>query len=183
MNAKCQEANQQRIGRISRRFAGVCSALMAGAVALVVIYWATLDLATLNAKWMDGVATVPSFPPLLRGACLALSLGLAWPVLLGLVHLRRLFRLYAAGVMFGERNVAALRGFGLSLALFAVAQLLYTPIMALTISSGNPPGQRLISVGIDAGVMVAAVAGGVLMVIAWVMDEARKINEDQQLTV
>lgn len=183
MTMKSQEANRQRIGRISRRFAGVCSALMVGAPVLVAVYWLTLDLAELNAAWMEGVAGVTSFPPWLRGVCLALSLVLAWPLVLGLVHLRRLFRLYAAGAMFGERNVAALRGFGLSLALFAVGQLIYTPIMALTISSGNPPGQRVISVGIDAGMALAAVAGGVLMVIAWVMDEARKIDEDQRFTV
>ena len=84
MNATCQEANQQRIGRISRRFAGVCSALMAGAVTLVVIYWATLDLATLNAKWMDGEATVQSFPPLLRGACLAHQSLCSWRAAPGL---------------------------------------------------------------------------------------------------
>ncbi|MNY55058.1 hypothetical protein D3C86_1910030 [compost metagenome] len=86
-------------------------------------------------------------------------------------------------MMFGERNVTALRGCGWSMILFSVAQVLVDPAVALALSAGNPPGERAITVGISAGMVVAAVVGGVLLVIAWVMDEARKINDEQQLTV
>lgn len=174
---------RQRIRRISRRFAIACVGLMAGGLIAIGIYWLTVGPEALSRRWLNSVTPLQLLTPLLRAVGLGLTLLAALPALLGLNHLRRLFLLYAEGVMFDESNVQALRGMGWSLILLAMGQALLTPAMALALSVGNPPGQRLLSVEVSAGMVQAVFAGGVLLVIAWVMNEARKIDEELQLTV
>ena len=182
MNTVHNEA-RQRIRLVSKRFANACVVFMTAGVILIGIYWLTVSPETLSKDWLNGTAPVYSLTPVLRGVGLSLTLLVALPALLGLNHLRRLFLLYAQGTMFSRPNVQALRGFGRCLILLAIAQMLLTPVMALTLSIANPPGERVLSVGVSAGMLEAAFVGGLLLVIAWVMNEARKIDEEQQLTV
>jgi hypothetical protein len=48
---------------------------------------------------------------------------------------------------------------------------------------GNPPGQRIVSIGFGSSEFMTLVVAGIIFVIAWVMDEGRIITEEQQLTV
>lgn len=174
---------RQRIRLVSKRFANACVVFMTAGVILIGIYWLTASPETLSRDWLNGAAPVYSLTPVVRGVGLSLTLLVALPALLGLNHLRHLFLLYAKGTMFSRPNVLALRGFGRCLILLAIAQMLLTPVMALTLSIANPPGERVLSMGVSAGMLEAAFVGGLLLVIAWVMNEARKIDEEQQLTV
>lgn len=137
----------------------------------------------LSGRWLGEISPIERLTPIMRLIGFALTLMAEMPVFLGLNSLRRLFLLYSEGTMFGERNVAALRNLGLSLIFFGVAQLLLNPLLSLALTFGNAPGRRVVTVGISSGVVVAAIVGGVLLVIAWVMDEARKTHEEQSLTV
>ena len=178
-----QNDAMKRIRFVSKRLAMACVGLMVAALAIIASYWLTVDPETLSMQWLGGVAPVYVLTPLLRVACLGLTLVAALPVLLALKHLRRLFLLYAGGTMFSELNVKALRGLGWSLILFALIQVFFEPVMGLVLSMSNPPGERVLNVGIGAGMLIAAFIGSVLLVIARVMNEARKIDEEQQLTV
>ncbi|MET4575317.1 DUF2975 domain-containing protein [Ottowia thiooxydans] len=182
MDAEHNEA-RQRIRLVSKRFSIVCVWLMVGSLVAIGAYWLVVSPETLSRQWLSGMVSVQSLTPVLRGVGLGLTLIAALPMLSGLNHLRRLFLLYAEGTMFGELNVQALRGLGRCLILFSIVQMLFTPAMALALSAGNPPGERLLSVGVTVGMLEAALVGGLLLVIAWVMNEARKIDEEQQLTV
>lgn len=182
MSEKHHQA-RQRISSVSRRFAKACLGLMVLGPVVAGVYWLTAGAQALSISWLDGVVPIHALTPFLRIVCFGLTLLAALPLLRGLNHLRRLFLLYANGTMFGEPNVAALRGFGQSLILFAVAQALFRPVIAVALSAGNPPGARVLSIEVTTGMVVAGFVGGVLLVIAWVMDEARMIDEEQQLTV
>lgn len=156
---------------------------MAGGLALIGAFWLTVSPEALSTQWFNGVVPVSSLTAKLRGIGLCLTLIATLPVLAGLNHLRRLFLLYAKGTMFSESNVCALHGLGRCLILFAIAQVFLTPAMSIALSGSNPPGERLLSVAVTVGMLEAVLVGGLLLVIAWVMGEAGKIHEDQQLTV
>ena len=53
--------------------------------------------------------------------------------------------------------------------------------IVLTLNRG--PGQRLLVIGLDGGDLSGIFVGIVILIIAWVMDEARKIQEDQALII
>lgn len=46
-----------------------------------------------------------------------------------------------------------------------------------------PPGQRYFSLEFGSADLTALLIGGVLAVIAWVMEEGRKLQEEQDLTI
>lgn len=178
-----QNKAMHRIRVVSQRFAIACIGLMAALLTAIAAYWLTVTPDTLSRQWLGAMAPVHALTPLLRCIGFSLTMMAAVPVLLALKHLRHLFLLYAKGTMFSESNVQALSQLGSCLILFAVVQAFFEPVMGLMLSIGNPPGQRMLSVSVSAGMLVAAFIGGVLLVIAWVMNEARKIDEERQLTV
>ena len=53
--------------------------------------------------------------------------------------------------------------------------------MILTLN--NPPGKRVVAVGLYSADFSGIFVGIVILVITWVMDEARKIKEDQELFI
>nr|WP_291332506.1 DUF2975 domain-containing protein [Desulfovibrio sp.] len=94
-----------------------------------------------------------------------------------------LFGLYASGELFSPRNVTCYRRLGRTLLYWAAAAFLHTPLLSLASSIGMPQGQRHISVGIGSVEIVALFAGATALVISWVMDEGRGIEEERTLTI
>ena len=97
--------------------------------------------------------------------------------------LGRLFSLYAQGRVFGRENVACFRRMAVLLFWWVGAGLVYEPLMSLVVTAMNPPGHHLITLGISGLDLTALVTGGVLTVLARVMDLGRTLQEDQELTV
>ena len=183
MSVEASTASRERIQRISRRLAGLCVLLAIGVLVAVVLYWTLADATSMGWRWLGGITEPRELTPAVRIVGLAAMLLPVAAVIAGLLHLRRLFRLYSGGLMFGAKNVAALRGVGWSCISFGAAQVLFRPLVSVGLTAFNPAGQRVVTVGVDTGTVVALVLGGVFLVITWVMDEARKIDEEQALTV
>ncbi|MSP75935.1 MAG: DUF2975 domain-containing protein [Rhodospirillaceae bacterium] len=195
MNRPSSESARQKIQTASRRVAWACSGLMIAVPVSAAAYWAMADGVALRAEWQMAAegwslgrcvpndAADAAMTPAFRLIGFALTMLPVSAVLLALVNLRRLFRLYARGAMFGTSNVAAFRGLGWALILFGAAQFAFGPLSSLALSSGNPVGQRFLSVGVGSDMVLAVVAGMVLVIVAWVMDEARRIDEEQTFTV
>ena len=53
--------------------------------------------------------------------------------------------------------------------------------MALTMH--NPPGHHIVRVGLSSDNIIVLLIGIVVVLIAWVMEEGRKLQEEQRLTV
>ena len=98
--------------------------------------------------------------------------------LLGYICLYRLFCLYEKGVIFSEANVLQIKRLGICL-----------------ICSGGIAVAATIIRAVDAGMILSwwalfrvplspwVIIGGTIYVIAWIMNEGRKIQEEQELTV
>lgn len=106
------------------------------------------------------------------------------PLYLGYYILRRLFSLYRVGTIFGASTVLCYRRLGY---LIIAASAFFIPIgeginiMALTLS--NPPGSRVLSIGFGTPGLEMILMGLMIIVISWIMDEGRKIEEERSYTV
>jgi len=104
-------------------------------------------------------------------------------VIFGLFRLRILFSLYEKALIFTEQNVDCFRSLGRALILWAVCDVIRTSLLSVILTLQNPPGQRMITVSFDSGEFTGVFVGIVVLIISWVMDEGRKIEEEQALIV
>ncbi len=183
MNTTGDQANQGRIRTNARRFAWVCTILMYALPAAVALYLLLVDTLALAAELYGADMGIADLTVFKRLGGIVIAMIPLTPMILFLAALRRLFRLYALGVLFAVANVEAFRKMGWWMVLFAAAQFVTTPLASVWFSWDNPPGERALSIEISSGMVTAAVIGGVVVVIARVMDEARRLQDEQALTV
>lgn len=106
--------------------------------------------------------------------------------------LSRLFRFYERGLIFGAETIRCIKVLG---GLFFTGGMFNTVLHSLPKPSPpvSPPGATIAThifqmgffrfdfgTGIDFGLLLA---GAIIILIAWIMDEGRKIQEEQALTV
>lgn len=101
----------------------------------------------------------------------------------GLLKLRELFGLYEKGLIFTEKNVTCFRSLGRTLIIWVICDVVKNSLISIVLTLPNPPGHRMITVGLYSADFTAIFVGIVILIIAWVMDEARKIQEDQALII
>lgn len=103
---------------------------------------------------------------------------------LGLFILKWIFSNYSKGDVFIMANA---RYYQYLAWLFVADAILMKPLfdlmMILVATLHNPPGQRILSLGIGITSIQDVLWGSVVMIIAWVMAEANKLQEEQQLTI
>jgi len=101
----------------------------------------------------------------------------------GLYYLMRLFQLYEQGQIFRLDNVRCFKKLSRVLIWWFVAGIVHKSLLSVALTLHNPPGQRMITLELGSPDLTALLVGGILAVIAWVMEEGRKLQEDQDLTV
>ena len=94
------------------------------------------------------------------------------PAILVLANLRGLFRLYAAGTVFARENAQHIKQIGLWLIAYAVAPFLSVHLLAMLDSVVDRAWFHLVE-------LQALVLGGILLVIAQVMEAGREIELDR----
>jgi hypothetical protein len=111
---------------------------------------------------------------------ISLPMSLLWATgmavyLLGVVSFYRLLCLYEKGVIFSEANVSEMKKLGSCLAGYG--------ILAIAASVIYARGIIFPLVLMEGFVSPWFVVGGAIYIVAWIMDEGRKIQEEQELTV
>jgi len=101
----------------------------------------------------------------------------------GAYYLMLLFRLYEQGLIFREANVRCFRNLSRVLIWWFAVGIAHKSLLSIALTLHHPPGQRMITVELGSPDLTALLLGAILAVIAWVMEEARKLQEDQDLTV
>jgi hypothetical protein len=119
-----------------------------------------------------GYVVVGSLPLAQRLAHLAMGLVVAPPGLLILWNLRQLFRLYGRGVVFSEANARRIKWIGLCLAANAIAPLISVSVLSAL-------HMVVDHTWFHADTIPELVLGGVVYVIAQVMEVGRQIEEEQ----
>lgn len=102
---------------------------------------------------------------------------------LALYHLAKLFRLFEGLEFFSQSTVGALRKIGFYLLGGQLTFPLYTALLSLTLTISNPPGQRILAVGFGVVELSWTALAIVLILASWIMDEGRKLQEEQEATI
>lgn len=177
--------NMEKIRKVSRRFRRLFQAAVYLTPLVMALKWTFInDLpAFMVERMLPPVVVCGELAPLVRlGAFLADMIPAA-ALMAAALNLARLFGQYEQGRIFGQENVACFRRLATLLFWWVGASLVHEPLMSLALTAGNPPGQHMISLGLSGLDLTALACGGVLSVLAWVMDLGRVMQEDQELTV
>jgi DUF2975 family protein len=177
--------NLSKIKKISKNFHLLFSFLLAVIPLYYVLYWALIN------HLPDTLISVNHSAPLIQHklpiglqllgfvACLLPLSALIY----GLLNVRKLFSFYKEGVMFSLEHVSIFKSTAKALLLWVFLSIIYESVKSVLFSAGNPPGSRILEVGFSSGEVTTLMVGGIVFVIAWVMDEGRILIEEKELTI
>lgn len=181
--------NTRRITVASRRLRYTCTALVFFLPLVNILFWTFFNQFYFSAS--TGPASMVPLPVQvsqeLSGAIRLLAIATEMipmmPMIYGLVKLKELFRLYENGHIFTTGNVACFRSLGRTLIAWVLCNVVKNSLLSVVLTLPHPPGQRIITLGLYSSEFTAVFVGIVILIIAWVMDEARMIQEDQALII
>jgi hypothetical protein len=123
---------------------------------------------------------LPALTRFLAYLCDLLPLGV---IIYALMRLKTLFMLYERGYIFTEENVQCFRSLGRALIVWVGCDIVNRTLLGIVLTLDNPPGKRMLVIGLDGGDCTGTFVGIAVLIISWVMDEARKMQEEQALII
>lgn len=173
----------ERLSANSHRLRKVFTVLMVLSPVLNVVFWVGVGMGNEVLGHNLPVKVDPDIPASsLVMACLV-SMIPTGVFMYALYQLIKLFGYYGSGIMFARENVTTIRSLGKSIIYWDITNFLSSIVLGIILTLHRGTGQRLLVVGVDNADIYALVAGFSVLTIAWVMDEARKIKEEQELIV
>ncbi len=163
-----QNTNLKRIQRVSRFFQWLFL-FLAGALPILYLF-----------DWFFS-NKLPAFPERLYVIMPALLPMSAFT--LGMWFLSQLFAQYAQGKIFTADNVKHYRRVGYVLLIWGFVESLAEIISATLLALPHWPGGQQIVAGLELIDVSSFIAGGILVMLAWVTDEGRKLEDEQALTI
>jgi len=174
--------NMAQIQRVSRRFRLFFTGLIFLIPAMDILYWLSFN------HLPDGLFKLPvvaSQELSLQIRLLAILASLI-PVSVasfGAFTLAKLFKLYEKAIIFTAENVKHFRTLGYVIIFWVFAKMIYITLISAIISFSNPPGQRMLVAQFELPDMSALIIGAIAILISWIMDEGRKLEDEQAHTV
>ena len=176
--------NKERIIRASRILKRICTLLVFLVPVICALYWIFFNQ-------VRHLPNMTNFPVPITGDLPAFSRLLAFFIDLipsavlvyGLFVLARLFALYENGIIFAKANVDCFNRLGRAMIVWVVCHFVNNSLISIAVTLHHPPGQRIITVGLEGADFGTLFVGGVVLTVTWVMDEARKIKEDHELFI
>jgi len=177
--------NISRIKKISSRLRLACSAIFYIMPLTVICYWAFYN--EISEGFKSGLVRQYSqtqfLPAMTLFLCIAVEMIPAALIMLSTKYLSGLFALYEKSVFFSEQNVTYIRKLGNIVILWSFMDIVKQTLLVLAISLNNPPGQRMLVIGIGTFQLSLLLIGYIIVLFSRVMDEARVMNDEQQYIV
>ena len=167
------QAKLQKIKKVSIIFRVICKVLLAlvALLGLCCVVCVAFGVGGIN---YDNVLFQTAGLPLGRRVILSVVTALAFGVLFKcFYHLHRLFGNYSRGEIFTRESVGQLRQFGIACLLWGVVNFLWISSLALSAHPAKTFHGHADSLAI----------GTVIIVIAWFMDMAVDLREENDLTI
>ena len=181
--------NTQRITVASRRLRRTCTGLIFFLPLMSLLFWIFFNQIYRQPSMLP-TSMIPLPAPVTQDLStltrlLAAATGMIpiMAMIYGLLKLRELFGLYEDGLIFTQKNVACIRSLGRALVAWVICDVVKNSLLSIVLTLPNPPGHRIITLGLYSADFTAIFVGIVILIIAWVMDEARKMQEDQALII
>jgi hypothetical protein len=172
----------EKIRRLSRVLMGVCVLAVAVIVVAIPRIWLVLG----RPDFIRAAFEIPSAIPVevpdfwLRLACFAVASLVFGPVLYAFAQLWLVLRQFGRGVFFDRGNVARLRRLGWAIIAASVGNCVFNVAVLELLTLGNAPSLPAVYRTIVSGLPIGLFAGGIVLLIARVLDVARVINDDNQ---
>ena len=181
----------EKIQKASHRFRILFQTIFYFTPIVIAIFW-------LNFNWFYSLmpainisinepgltATFANGLPLdIRLGAFLVSLLPAGIFMLGIHHLIKLFRLYEQGKLFTLQNALYIRQLGLSFFVWVLIGFPYEALLSFIVSLHNQPGKHLISIGFSSPDITAMITGALVLLLAWIMQEGYKLQEEHTYTV
>jgi len=99
------------------------------------------------------------------------------------ILLTRLFSLYAKGIIFESANVSLIKKIAYLLLVKAAIGPIYQGAITAAWTVNNPAGQRMFQLTTQTINFTGIITVLTILVVAWVMGEGQKLQQQQQLTV
>ena len=183
-----------KIERISNIFLFIFSIILVVIPILVFLQWFCSDVSFVHAYIAGGfgfynpttaaglsIGSLPLFQQFLGfvGTLLGVS---SW--FISIVLLRKIFKNYSKSNIFCVVNARYYQILGYMFFLDAlITRPLSGAILSIASTLSNPPGQRVVSIGISSVNLQSLFCGMILIVIARVMYLASQVEEEQKLTI
>lgn len=172
----------ERIQRASRRLRRVFIWGVWLTPAAVALFWLSVGGNAAMQRQLP-VALDSGLPPAAKLGGFLVSMLPGAVLMYILAQLSRLFGLYEQGSVFSRANVAIFQRLGWAILAWAASDFLQSAGLSIVLTLHHAPGQRLLVLSLSSGQVLAALMGLVVLTISWVMDEARKLAEDQALII
>ncbi len=172
-------SRHRRLTRLAG-FASWVSFLSAAFIVLATIYlWLGEGaLSDWLAKSAEGVMVTPD--PMIVGAAGAVAMAPLALLVAMLFELGRLFRLFAGGLVFDPAVPKRLGRVGWLAFSSCAATVVCKTLVTLLMTSANPPGHHLLTIGIDSQALAGLMLGFLFLVFSLVMQEALGLAEENR---
>lgn len=172
----------QRLSALSRVLGWICLALIVFLPVSVLVAWLNYDVFGAGLAERLGIGQEHGVPDALMPVQIAMGIGVMMvPVglmMFALWNLRRLFMGFGAGQIFTLENTRSLRIFAWSAMAVIVVQFFTDGLLSVVLTLNNPPGQRVLALSLSSEQIVALFIGAVFVVIARVLEEGRKLADE-----
>lgn len=172
-------SRHRRLTRLAG-FASWASFVSAALIVLATAYLWLIEGAL--AEWLvnsaDGVMVTPS--PMMLAAAGAVAMVPVALLVAMLVELGRLFRLFADGSVFDPVVPRRLGRVGWLAFSSCAATVICKTLVTLLMTSANPPGHHMLTIGIDSQALAGLMLGFLFLVFSLVMQEALGLAEENR---
>ena len=100
-----------------------------------------------------------------------------------LALLVKLFGLFERFEFFSQECVTCIRKLGFCLLIGQLVYPFYIALLTLALTINNAPGERNISVAFGTEQMNLVVIATIIILVSWIMNEGRKLQEEQAATI
>lgn len=176
--------NKKRIQRTSRRLRHILLAVICLMPAVNALVWLFINNLPeiMQSKLLPYFASLP-LPVSARFMGCIVTMMPTGIAMFGAYYLMRLFRLYERGEIFRPSNVRCFKILSRVMVWWFVIGIVHRSLLSVALTLHHPPGRRFITLELSSPDLTALLVGIVLAVIAWVMEEGCKLQEEQDYTV
>lgn len=175
------------VGPLGRLSAWMCFVVaVGGALAEIALAWVWLTPAWVQAYVVPhlGLNGVPVALDLSTRAVAFAASMIPMAVLLYMLHQAyALFDAFRIGNVFTATAPIRLRRIGSCIVALALLRPLTATLLGLILTSANPPGQRILAIGVGIDDYMIAALGGLVLAIGHVMVEGARIADDNRQIV
>ncbi len=100
-----------------------------------------------------------------------------------LLFLMKLFGLFEKREFFSKESVLYIRKLGFCLLFGQLVYPFYMGMMTLALTMNNPPGMRNITVGFEGEQASLTIVALIVILVSWIMNEGRKLQEESEATI